>query len=407
MSSDLQVPLGRDEKIIVAVDTWSLNRRFCNRGTYVYSKQILGHLRQLAGAGTEIRPFVSAAANNDANGFSPAPGFRPQESALLRFERLWRWGGGWLATCLQNPDVIFSPSFHTLQFASSAAKVVTVHDVTPVAMPIFGPMNIIRKLQFTLRRSVMVSDGIIASSERSKLDLMKVYRLPESKISVVYLGYDPSYFNTMVPPGDHFRSLLQRFKISRPFLFHHGVMQPRKNLKRLIEAHRLLLSRNPSLDLDLVLAGPLDWKGEELLESARTCAGPRGEVIFTGALPDADLAILLKGATLVVIPSLYEGFCLPMVEAMACGVPTVVANSSCLPEVSGGVLRYFNPDSVDEMAGCVEQVLASSSAQEELASRGVKRAQQFSWRRCAENTLAVLVRLAEDRKAVRRANSAG
>jgi len=398
--------LGRDGKIIVAVDTWSLNQRFCNQGTYVYSKQILGQLRQLAGAGpVEIRPFVSAAANNDANGFSAAPGFVPQESALLKFERLWRWGGGWLATLLQNPDVLFSPSFHTLQFSSSATKVVTVHDVTPVAMPGFGPMNIIRKLQFMLRRSVMSSDGIIASSERSKLDLMDIYGLPESKISVVYLGYDPSYFNTMVPPGDQLRSLLQRFMITRPFLFHHGVLQPRKNLKRLIQAHRLLLSRNPSLDLDLVLAGPLGWKGEELLESARACAGPRGSVIFTGALPDADLATLLKAATLVVIPSLYEGFCLPMVEAMACGVPAVVAGSSCLPEVSGGVLRYFNAESVDEIAGCVDQVLASRSILEELSSQGVKRARQFSWRTCAENTLAVLVRLAEDRRASRRAQA--
>jgi glycosyltransferase involved in cell wall biosynthesis len=400
------VPLDRDDKIIVAVDTWTLNQRFCNQGIYVYTRQILGHLRQLAGQGSvEIRPFVSAAADNDANRFPAAPGFRPQETALLRFERVWRWGGGWLATRLRNPDVVFRPSFDSLQFASPAVKVVTVQDVTPVVMPGFAPTNIIGKLQFMLRRSVMGSDGIITSSERSKLDLMDIYGLPEAKISVAYLGYDPSYFNTMVPPGDQLRSLLQRFKITRPFLFHHGLMQPRKNLKRLIQAHRLLLSRNPSLGLDLVLAGPLGWKGEELLESAKSCAGPQGDVIFTGALPDADLATLLKGATLVVIPSLYEGFCLPMVEAMACGVPVVVANSSCLPEVSGGVLRYFNPESVDEMAGCVEQVLASRSVLEELASQGLKRARQFSWRTCAENTLAVLVRLAEDRKAARRAQA--
>jgi glycosyltransferase involved in cell wall biosynthesis len=91
-----------------------------------------------------------------------------------------------------------------------------------------------------------------------------------------------------------------------------------------------------------------------------------------------------------------------MVEAMASGVPTVVANSSCLPEVSGGVLRYFNAESVDEIADCMAGVLASRSIREEIAGQGVRRAQQFSWRGCAENTLAVLVRLAEDRKAGRR-----
>jgi len=404
----LQVPLGRDEKIIIAFDSWTLNKRFCNQGTFVYSKQILGHWRHLAAqSAVEIRPFVSAAADNDANRFPAAPGFRPQETALLRFERVWRWGGGWLATRLRNPDVVFRPSFDTLQFASPAVKVVTVQDVTPVVMPGFGPTNIIRKLQFMLRRSVMGSDGIITSSERSKLDLMDIYGLPESKISVVYLGYDQSYFNTIVPPADQLRSLLHRFKITRPFLFHHGLMQPRKNLKRLIQAHRLLLSRDPSLELDLVLAGPLGWKGEELLESARASAGPRGDVIFTGAQPDADLACMLKGATLAVIPSLYEGFCLPMVEAMACGTPVVVADSSCLPEVSGGVLRYFNAESVDAITDCLEQVLTNRSLLGELAKQGVTRAQRFSWRRCAEDTLDVLTRLARDHKRRPRARSQG
>jgi glycosyltransferase involved in cell wall biosynthesis len=250
----------------------------------------------------------------------------------------------------------------------------------------------------------MGSDGIIAISERSKLDLMNVYGVPESKISVVYEGYDSSYFNATAPPREMLSRLLQRYKIHRPFLFHHGLMQPRKNVKRLVQAHRLLLSRNPGLALDLVLAGPLGWKGDQILESARVCAGPRGDVIFTGALSDADLACMLKGATLAVIPSLYEGFCLPMVEAMACGTPTVVADSSCLPEVSGGVLRYFNAESVDAIADCVEQVLTNGSLLRELAKQGVIRAQRFSWRRCAEDTLAVLTRLARDHKRVPRAS---
>ena len=402
------MPLGRDEKIIIAFDTWTLNNRFCNQGTFVYSKQILGHWRHLAAqSAVEIRPFVSAGAKNEANGFLPAPGFRPRETALLRFGRLWRYGGAWLTAWLDRPDVVFSPSTHTLQFPSPAVRVVTVHDVTPVVMPSFAPMNIIRKLRFTLRRAVMDSDGIIASSERSKLDLMNVYGLPESKISVVYLGYDSSYFNTTAPPREMLSGLFERFKIYRPFLFHHGLMQPRKNLKRLIQAHRLLLSRDPSLEVDLVLAGPPGWKGEEILESARVSAGPRGDVIFTGAQPDADLACMLKGATLAVIPSLYEGFCLPMVEAMACGTPVVVADSSCLPEISGGVLRYFNAESVDAIAGCLEQVLTNRSLLGELAKQGVTRAQRFSWRRCAEDTLDVLTRMARDHKKGPRARSQG
>lgn len=112
--------------------------------------------------------------------------------------------------------------------------------------------------------------------------------------------------------------------------------------------------------------------------------------MLPGALVDTDLATLIKGASLVVVPSLYEGFCLPMVEAMASGAPTVAANASCLPEVSGGVLRYFDPASVEDMATCLEQVLEDEETRIELAQRGKSRARCFSWQRCAEETVAVL-----------------
>jgi glycosyltransferase involved in cell wall biosynthesis len=393
--SVIVLPLAKEKKITIAFDTWTLNSLFRNQGTFVYSKQILAQFRQLAvQSAIEIRPYVSAATRNEANALLPAPGFQPRTSRLLGFDRLWRYGGGWLATCLGNPDVIFSPSFHTMQFPSRAIKVVTIHDVTPAVMPDFAPVNIIRKLQFTLRSAVRVSDGIIASSEHSKLDLMNVYGVPESKVSVVYLGYDSVHFNDTAPPAELLGSLLSHFKINWPFVFHHGLMQPRKNLKRLIQAHRLLLSRRVDLALDLVLAGPLGWKGEELRESARTSAGPRGDVIFTGALSDVDLAVLLKGAKLAVIPSLYEGFCLPLVESMACGVPTIAANSSCIPEISNGVLRYFHPESVDDMAACMEEAIENQALRRELSERGRGRADQFDWRRCAEQTLTILAQAA-------------
>ena len=129
----------------------------------------------------------------------------------------------------------------------------------------------------------------------------------------------------------------------------------------------------------------------------------RGKVVLTGALSDPDLSLLVRGASLEVIPSLYEGFCLPMVEAMACGVPTIVANTSCLPEISGGVLRYFNPTSVEDMAACMEMVLLSRDLQAELAERGRERAQKFSWDLCAQQTLAVVEQVARRREVHSRA----
>jgi len=164
-------------------------------------------------------------------------------------------------------------------------------------------------------------------------------------------------------------------------------MKPNKNLKRLLHAYQALRERNTNLDLDLVLVGPLGWEYEGVLAAASR--GP-GNVVLTGPLADEELAILVKGASLSVIPSLYEGFCLPMVEAMACSTPTIASNVSCMPEISGGVLRYFNPLSEEEISASMEEVLENSDLQKDLAEKGSARANQFDWQRCAEETLAVL-----------------
>ena len=220
---------------------------------------------------------------------------------------------------------------------------------------------------------------------------MRIYGLPEEKVSVIYLGYDIENYNTSPVDPTQAEALLASHGITRPYILHHGVIQPRKNLKRLVQAYRLILARNRDIEVDLVLAGPLGWLYKELLEEIQSEPAARGRVILAGALTDAELAILIKKSSLVTIPSLYEGFCLPMVEAMACGAPTVTAATSCLPEVSGGALRYFDPLSVDAMAACMEQVLEDSTLQRDLSTRGLARARELSWRRCAQETLDLLV----------------
>jgi glycosyltransferase involved in cell wall biosynthesis len=164
----------------------------------------------------------------------------------------------------------------------------------------------------------------------------------------------------------------------------------------LIAAYRLLLSRNKNLDYDLVLAGRLGWDYGDILRAAAD-NGP-GRVILSGALPDADLASLIRSASLAVIPSLYEGFCLPMVESMACGTPTIAARSSCLPEVSGEVLRYFDPNSIEDMAACMEEALEDHDLRSELSRKGKERAATFRWEQCARETLNVLKRHMENRR---------
>jgi glycosyltransferase involved in cell wall biosynthesis len=167
------------------------------------------------------------------------------------------------------------------------------------------------------------------------------------------------------------------------------MVQLRKNLGRLLRAYEILLDGQRDLDLQLVLAGPYGWGSEQIRQEAEKLVA-RGKVIFTGPLTDPELSLLVKGASLCVIPSLYEGFCLPMLEAMACGVATIASNSSCLPEVSGGVLRYFDPMSAEDIAETIRQVWGSRELREKLAGDGLKRASEFSWTRCAQETLMAL-----------------
>ena len=239
---------------------------------------------------------------------------------------------------------------------------------------------------------------MITDSYNSKSDLVSHYKIPEEKVSVVYLGCDHANFNSVPGDPEMLHALRQKLGITRPYVIHHGVIKSYKNLKRLIQACRMVLERNPNLDFDLVLAGPLGWDYDEILAEAKSCEGSRAKVIFTHALSNTDLATLIKGATLAAIPSLYEGFCLPLVESMACGTPVIAANSSCLPEVSGNALRYFDPHSVEAIASGIEEALDSETLRKELSGKGIARAREFSWQRCAEQTLEILVRSATEVK---------
>jgi glycosyltransferase involved in cell wall biosynthesis/O-antigen/teichoic acid export membrane protein len=378
----------------IAFDTWALGAQARNHGINVYASHLLEHFRELAPKySVEIAPFIAGGTENDANGFSAVAGYRPRQTRLLRHSRSWRWGGAQFAASLHGVDLIFSPSCTTLCLGRPVPSVVTIHDLIPVIVP-WKSTRITQTLRFLYWWAAKFSRGVITDSVHSKNDLIALYGVPESKVDVVYLGCDTQTFNDSPADGDLQHAMLTRFGVTRPYVVHHGVIKPYKNLKRLIQAYRLLLQRNPNLELDLVLAGPLGWEYDDVLAEARFVEGSRAKVVFTQSISTADLVLLLKGASLAVIPSLYEGFCLPMVESMACGIPTIAAARSCLPEVSGGVLRYFDPESIDDIAVHMEEALENTVLRKELVEKGRARAMEFEWRRCAEQTLAVLARRA-------------
>jgi glycosyltransferase involved in cell wall biosynthesis len=375
--------------MLIALDPWVLASRFRHHGTYVYARSLIAEFQRIALTHKDIKfcLFTSPKNSNDAALLGAGGGLTLVPAAILAHDRFWRIRGATRAAARIHADLIFAPTLSILP-VGKIPIVCTVHDATPVLMPSHSPKVTLlqRSLLWFAARSAR---KIIVPSECSRNDLVRLYQIPDSKIAVVYEGYDKATFNDAPPDTAAQKALLSKLKLDKPYIVHHGAIQPRKNLKRLIQAYRLLLSENPDLQFDLVLAGPLGWNYEDIIATAKNNTGDPGRVILPGALEDSELALLIKGASLAVMPSLYEGFGLPMVESMACGIPVVASNTSCLPEISGGVLKYFDPNSTEDMAGTMEQVLKDTALRQRLTEAGKKRAADFDWVTCAQKTVAI------------------
>lgn len=375
--------------MIVAVDTLFLSKRFRYTGTGVYLYHVLSEcLRtaESAALGIEFHGFRAPDDNWAVNGFV-SPFLHVHETRALARSRFWRLGGMAMHAARVRPDLVFLPTADHSLPGRSAPVVTTILDAMPKRLP-RGLVPHAIHLHAITWLNARLANKIITISSWSKRDIVEIYGLDTGKVEVVYLGYDKRLYNDLPPDPEAGAALLARFGIRRPFVLHHGMVQLRKNLVRLIQAWDRIMERCKDFGAQLVLAGPMGHGHKEIL-SAREASPNREQIILTGALPEAELATLIKNASLCVIPSLYEGFCLPMVEAMGCGVPTVASNSSCIPEISGQALEYFDPLSVEEMAQTVGRALEDSSLRGRLREKGLAQAAQFSWERCARETLRI------------------
>jgi glycosyltransferase involved in cell wall biosynthesis len=306
------------------VDTWVMGNHARNQGVHVYGTQLLHHFRELGPQySLRFKAFVSRDASRDADGFSAAPGFQPQPTGLLAHSRLWRFGGAWAVASLQGADLVFNPHCTSLYAALPVPTVTTIHDVIPLVLP--WPSRIARSLRFLLWSAARASRAIITVSEHSKADLMRLYGLPDARVRVVYNGCDHTVFNNDPVDPDYLAATRKQLGLDRPYVLHYGAIKPNKNLARLVRSYRRLLSRNPGWNFDLVLVGARDSGYQEVVDAIAAGNGARGRVVLAGPLCQEDLVMIIKGAALAVFPSLYEGFCLPMVESMACGTATIAA----------------------------------------------------------------------------------
>jgi glycosyltransferase involved in cell wall biosynthesis len=381
--------------LIVAVDTLHLSKRSRYTGTGVYLYHLLSECLRTAEStalGIEFHGFRAPDDNWADNGLV-SPFLHVHETRALARSRFWRLGGMAMHAARVRPDLVFLPTADHSLPGRSAPVVTTILDAMYKRLPRVLVPKAMRLHAITLLNARLASK-IITISSWSKRDIVEVYGPDPESVEVVYLGYDKRLYNDLPPDPEAGAALLARFGIRRPFVLHHGMVQLRKNLVRLIQAWDRIMESCKDFGAQLVLAGPMGHGHKEIL-GAREASLNREQIILTGALPEAELATLIKNASLCVIPSLYEGFCLPMVEAMACGVPTVASKCSCIPEVSGGVLEYFDPHSVEEMEEAIRRCLEDSDLRGRLRDRGLARAAEFSWERCASETLRVFAETCE------------
>jgi len=264
--------------------------------------------------------------------------------------------------------------------------ITTIHDMSYRVFPQYHPRRrviLLRTFEKRLRRA----DRIITDSEFSRQQIVEMLKVPEERVTVTYLGAGSQY-QPITILKDKKLDLQARYGLPEQFLLYVGTIEPRKNLERLIEALYIYQQEEPGSALKLVLAGGKGWLYEEILARIKALHLEQ-DVLFTGYVNSEDLPYLYNMAEAFVYPSLYEGFGLPPLEAMACGTPVISSNAASIPEVVGEAGILADPYKVNELAEAICRVAGSASLREEMARKGLKQAQRFSWRQCAIETLQV------------------
>lgn len=305
------------------------------------------------------------------------------------------WYLGWpkLDKLIGGADIFFSPNINFLAVSDKCKLVTTFHDLSFELFPEFytlktklwhfyfvNPRNIARK-----------SDRIIAVSESTKKDLKEIYGINDEKINIVYHGISRD-FQVFSRNEPKLLKIQKKYNLPYKFIFYLGNIEPRKNIKTVIGAYKKLVADYPKLQqYKLVLAGKVSPLYRGIIETEKK------NVIFCGYVKREDRPYIFNLASLIVYPSHFEGFGLPVLEAMACGTPTITSNNSSLPEIAENAAVLVDSNRPQELFSAMWAVLREEKLYNSLRERGLKHVQKYSWKKCARETLKILANYYENR----------
>ncbi|MEM8857347.1 MAG: glycosyltransferase family 1 protein [Chloroflexota bacterium] len=285
-------------------------------------------------------------------------------------------------------DLFHSPDFVLPPIAGNIPSLLTVHDLSFLHYPHTFTPALVNYLNRVVPWSVKRATHILADSVATQNDLVELWGTPAEKITVLYSGVHQRFQEIK----DHQELDQVRTKYglgSNPYILAVGTVQPRKNYQMLIQAFAKIADRLPH---SLIITGGKGWLFDEILAEVEA-QNLIGRVVFTGFVDDEDLSAIYSAAEVLAFPSLYEGFGLPILEAMACGTPVINSDASCLPEVAGEATIQLTPHSIDEWSGKLAQLLEDKVLQDQLKMKGKAQAEKFSWGKSAEQLLSIYERL--------------
>ena len=281
--------------------------------------------------------------------------------------------------------ILYHSPYYLMPYIPGVPTVLTCYDLIPLIYPQY--FSALQRLIFRIAHTfaLKTADRIIAISQTTKADLIIRFRLAPQRITVIP-GAADAYFQPQ--SHDRIAALRQKFALPEQYILYFGSNKPHKNLLYLVKAFAQFRIQNPKSKTRLVIAGHWDERYPDAKKLTHE-SGLKDQIIFIGPVEESDLPALYSGATLFVFPSLYEGFGLPVVEAMACGVPVVCSNTSSLPEIAGDAALLVDPFDVNTLAVTMGRALTEEGLRRKMREKGLEQAERFSWERTGRETLEV------------------